>query len=115
MCGGTVGWDIVLQGERLWVQFPMGSLNFSLTQSFWPHYGPGFESAPNRNEYQGYLQGGKGCWCIGLTTSPPSHANCLEILGVSASGALRTCLGLYWDSFTFTYSAGTEWATLVTS
>jgi hypothetical protein len=24
--------------------------NFSLTQSFWPHYGPGVDSASNRNE-----------------------------------------------------------------
>ena len=26
--------------------------NFSLTESFWPHYGPGVDSASNRNEYQ---------------------------------------------------------------
>ena len=26
--------------------------NFSLTRSFRPHYGPGFDSASNRNEYQ---------------------------------------------------------------
>ena len=26
--------------------------NFSLTQSFWPHYGPGVGAASNRNEYQ---------------------------------------------------------------
>ena len=25
--------------------------NFSLTQSFLPHYGPGIDSASNRNEY----------------------------------------------------------------
>jgi hypothetical protein len=30
-------------------------LNFSLTQSFRPHYGPGVDSASNRNEYQEYL------------------------------------------------------------
>jgi hypothetical protein len=24
--------------------------SFSLTQSFWPHYGPGVDSASNRNE-----------------------------------------------------------------
>jgi hypothetical protein len=33
--------------------------NFSLTQSFWPHYGPGVNSASNRNEYQEYLLGVK--------------------------------------------------------
>jgi len=26
--------------------------NFSLTQSFRPHYGPGVDSASNRNEYE---------------------------------------------------------------
>jgi len=32
--------------------------NFSLT-SFWPHYGPGVDSASNRNEYQEYFLGVK--------------------------------------------------------
>ena len=35
-------------------------LNFSLTQSFRPHYGLGVDSASNRNEYQEYFLGGKG-------------------------------------------------------
>jgi len=33
--------------------------NFSLTKSFWPHYGPGVDSAYNRNEYQEYFLGVK--------------------------------------------------------
>jgi hypothetical protein len=33
--------------------------NFSLTQSFRPHYGPGVGSAFNRNEYQEYFLGVK--------------------------------------------------------
>jgi hypothetical protein len=33
--------------------------NFSLTQSFRPHYGPGVHSAPIRNEYQEYFLGVK--------------------------------------------------------
>ena len=28
-------------------------------------------------DYQGYLLGGKGALCLGLTTLPPSCANCL--------------------------------------
>jgi hypothetical protein len=32
---------------------------FSLTESFRPHYGPGVDSASNRNEYQGYFLGVK--------------------------------------------------------
>jgi hypothetical protein len=37
------------------------------------------DSASNRNEYQEYFLGGKGGRCVGLTTLPPSCANCLEI------------------------------------
>jgi hypothetical protein len=33
--------------------------NFSLTYSFWPHYGPGVDSASKRNEYQEYFIGVK--------------------------------------------------------
>ena len=33
--------------------------NFSLTQSFRPHYGPGVDSTSNRNEYQEYFLGVK--------------------------------------------------------
>jgi hypothetical protein len=33
--------------------------NFSLTLSFWPHYGPGVDSASNRNKYQKYFLGVK--------------------------------------------------------
>jgi len=51
--------------------------NFSLTLSFRPHYG--VDSASNRNEYQEYFLGGKGGRCVGLTTLPPSCADCLEI------------------------------------
>jgi len=33
--------------------------NFSLTLTFRPHYGPGVDSASNRNEYQEYFLGVK--------------------------------------------------------
>jgi len=38
--------------------------NFSLTKFYRPHYGPGFDSAYNRNEYQGYFLGvtAAGAW-----------------------------------------------------
>jgi hypothetical protein len=32
--------------------------DFALYQSLRPHYGPGFDSASNRNEYQSYFLGG---------------------------------------------------------
>ena len=52
---------------------------FSLTQSFQLHYGPGVDSASNRNEYQEYFLRGKGGRCVGLTNLPPSCADCIEI------------------------------------
>ena len=36
-----------------------GHCDFSLTESFWPHYDSGVNSAHNRNEYQEYLLGVK--------------------------------------------------------
>jgi hypothetical protein len=60
--------------------------------------GPGVDSAANRIEYQGFLLGGKGGWWVGLTTLPPSCADCLEILGASTSwspkGQSRPIMGL---------------------
>ena len=35
----------------------LGHWNFSLTQSFRPHYAPGVDSACNRNEYQENIKG----------------------------------------------------------
>ena len=51
--------------------------NFSLTQTFRPHYCPGVDSASNKNENQEYFVWSKGGRCVGLTTLPPSCADCL--------------------------------------
>jgi hypothetical protein len=48
-------------------------------------YGSGVELTSKRNEYQGYLLVGKDGRCVGLTTLPPSCADCLQILGASTS------------------------------
>jgi hypothetical protein len=45
---------------------------------------------------------GKGGWCVGLTTLPPSCADCLEILVPQPPGTLRACPGQYKDCFTST-------------
>jgi hypothetical protein len=48
-------------------------------------FGLGFGSACKRNEYWGYLLGGKSGQCVGLTTLLPSCPDCLEIQGTSNS------------------------------
>jgi hypothetical protein len=75
--------------------------NFSLTKSFPPHCDSRVDSASNRNEYYGYLLGGKGGWCIGLTTLPPSCDDHLEIWEPQPPGTVRACPGLCRDCFTF--------------
>ena len=68
--------------------------NFSLTKSFRPHYGPGVDSASNRNEYQEYFLVGESGRCVGLKTLPTSCADCLEICEPQRPGTLRACPGL---------------------
>ena len=76
-----------------------------------PHFAPGKDSVPilqetgwapgpiwtggkNRNEYQEYFLEGEGGRCEGLTTLPPSRADCLEIREPQTPGALRACTGI---------------------
>jgi hypothetical protein len=49
---------------------------------------------PIKNEYQEYFLGDKGGRCLGLTTLPPSCADCLEICEPQPPGTLRACPGL---------------------
>ena len=67
------------------------------------HYGPGVDSASNRNKYQEYFLGGKDGRCIGLTPLPPSCADCLEIWEPQPLGNFRACSGLYRVCFTCFY------------
>ena len=53
---------------------------------------PGVDS--NSNEYQECFLEGKGGRCVGLTTSPHSCADCLEIWEPQLPGTLRACPGL---------------------
>ena len=50
---------------------------------------PDVDIIPNRNECQV-----KGGWCVGLTTLPPSCADCLKIWEPQPPGTLRVCQGL---------------------
>ena len=73
--------------------YVLATLGFSLTRSFRSHYGPEFDSASNRNEYQEYFLEGKGGRCVRLTL-PLSCADSLEILEPQPPGTLRACPGL---------------------
>jgi hypothetical protein len=68
--------------------------NFFLFLSFRLRCDPGVNSASNRNEYQEYFLGGKGGWCVGLTTLPLSCADCREIWELQPPGILGACPGL---------------------
>jgi len=68
--------------------------NYSLTSSFRPHYGPGFDSASDRNEYHEYFLEGNGGRCVGLTTLLPSYEDCPEIWENKPPGTLKVCTGL---------------------
>jgi len=72
----------------------MVSLEFFIDIILPPYCCPGVDSSSNRNEYQEYFLGGKGSWCIGLTTLPLSCADCLEFWEPQAPGTLRPVMGL---------------------
>jgi hypothetical protein len=61
-------------------------------------YGPGFDTAPSRNEYQAYLLGGgggKGGRCVGLSTLLLSCAYFHEIWEPQPPGTLSACPDLH--------------------
>jgi hypothetical protein len=61
----------MLQAGRSRIRFPMRSLDFSIDLILQPHYGPGVDSASNRNEFRD-LPGGKGGRRVSFTTLPPT-------------------------------------------
>jgi hypothetical protein len=90
---GAVGWSIALRAGRSRVRFAMVSLKFFID------YGPGVDSASNRNEYQEYFLRGKGGWCVRLKTLPPSCADCLEIW--NPQGLSRPVMGMLFLIYLF--------------
>ena len=71
--------------------------NFSLNESFRPHYGPEVDSASNRNEYQEYFLGVKAAGAWGWQ---PYHLHMPIVLKsgslniLEPSGSLQACNGI---------------------
>jgi len=90
--GSAVGWGNALQVGRLRVRFPMVSLEFS-----GPHYGPGVDSASNRNENQKYFLGVKAAGAYGWQ---PYHLHVPIVLKsgslnlLEPSGPVQACNGI---------------------
>jgi hypothetical protein len=57
--GGTVVKVLCYKSEGSWFDSRWCHWNFSLTQSLRSHYGPGVDTASNRNEYQEHFLGVK--------------------------------------------------------
>jgi len=88
----TLGYAVVQSAEALCYKpegcrfySRCGHWNFLFTWSFRPTYGSGVDQASSRIEYHGFLLEGKGGRCVGLTTLPPSCADCLEMRAASTS------------------------------
>jgi hypothetical protein len=64
------------------------------------------DSASERNEHQKYFLGGKVGRSVGLTTLPPSCADCLEIWNSwNSRGLYRPVMGLHYLYFLSIYSS----------
>ena len=57
--GGVVAKALPYKSACRGFDSPLCHWNFSLTYSFWSHYGPGVDSASKRNDYQFYFLGVK--------------------------------------------------------
>jgi len=69
---------------------------FIYIKSFRSHYGPGFDTASNRKEYQEYYLGRKDGRCIKLTTLPTFSAvvvKSVKLNFLEHSGPLQACNG----------------------
>jgi hypothetical protein len=65
-------YTVRLFSENFTTNYLADSIFIKTRQSFQPHYGPGFDSVSNRNEYQEPSWRTKGGRRVGLTTLPPS-------------------------------------------
>ena len=94
---GAVRWGIALQRGRSRVAFPLGHWDFFVPFSCTVAVG---STQPLTEWIPGVVSPGcKGGRYVGLTTLPPSCADCLEILGSSNYWNPRACPDLCRDFF----------------
>jgi hypothetical protein len=98
-CFGGTPWHggrgTALQTRTSRDRFPMVSLKlFSVIippAALWMTLG---SNQPLTEMITGNIPGDKGCRCVGVTTLPPSCADCFEIWEPQPPGTLRACQGL---------------------
>ena len=108
--GGLFGRDTSLQAGRSRVRFPMVSLKFFF-DIFLLHSGRnmalGLTHPLTERGTKNISWGVKAC--VGLTTLPPSCADCHEIWEPQPPGTLWACPGLYRDCFTLHFTILWDW------
>ena len=82
---------------RLLVRSQLVTLKFFIDiKSCRSHYGPGGDTASNRNEYREHFLGGKGGRCVRLTILSPSCVAVMKSRNLNflePSGPLQACNG----------------------
>jgi hypothetical protein len=92
------GWGTTLRARRSRVRFPMRSMGFFIGLVFRPHYGPGVDSASNRNEYQEYFR------CVGLNLTTfmcRLSINLWASTSWNPKGLSRPVMGLLYRFYSF--------------
>jgi hypothetical protein len=92
----TIGWS----RDR----FPVVSLDFSLTYSFRPHLGPGFDSTSKENEYQENFLGVKAASALGWQPYHLHVPSVLKIWEPKPPGTIWVTPALLLDYFNFTFT-----------
>jgi len=97
--GSAVGSGTALQAGRSRVRFPMVSLEFFINIILPASLCPWGWLSLQQKWVPGIFPGCKGGRCVGLTTLPPSCADCLDIWESQPPGTSRPCPGLWWVCF----------------